>query len=248
VDNAGVSIEEVESAARLDEASAALEDLQEVLAGEQPIEEALQVLVEAAVRVVADAGAVSITVVDGADASTVASTDDDVIRIDAEQYASGEGPCLEAARTITPIRVAVGEALQRWPVFAAEAAKAGVRAYLSAPLAVGENVLGSLNVYGYTDEAFDPYDEALLRLFTTAASGAITAARRSTRSREIIANLTKALLSRAEIDQAKGALMAVHGIEPDLAFQRLVDESQSTNTKLVDVAKRLLASLRQSSG
>jgi GAF domain-containing protein len=242
-----VSIDEVESAARLDEASAALEDLQGVLASEQPIAEALQGLAEAAVRVFADAGAVSITIVDGENASTAASTSDEVIRIDAEQYASGEGPCLEAARTITPVRVAVDEALERWPSFAAEAAKAGVRAYLSAPLAVGEDILGSLNVYGYVDEAFDPYDEALLRLFTTAASGAITAARRSARSRQIITNLTKALVSRAEIDQAKGALMAVHGVEPDVAFQRLVEESQTTNTKLVEVARRLLGSLREKS-
>ncbi len=238
----------MESAARLDEASAALEDLQGVLAGEEPIQEALQGLAEAAVRVISDAGAVSITMVDGDNASTAASTSDDVIRIDAEQYASGEGPCLEAARTITPVRVVVGEAHDRWPVFTAVASKAGIRAYLSAPLAIGEDVLGSLNVYGYVDEAFDPYDEALLRLFTTAASGAITAARRSARSRQIITNLTKALVSRAEIDQAKGALMAVHGIEPDLAFQRLVDESQTTNTKLVEVARRLLVSLREKSG
>ncbi|HEX6346844.1 GAF and ANTAR domain-containing protein [Umezawaea sp.] len=243
-----MSIDEVESAARLDEASAALEDLQGVLAGEEPIEEALKGLAEAAVRVTADAGAVSITVIDGDDARTVASTSDDVIRIDAEQYASGNGPCLEAARTLTPVRVVVGETLERWPAFADAATDAGVRAYLSAPLAVGDDVLGSLNVYGYTDEAFDPYDEALLRLFTTAASGAITAARRSARSRQIIANLTKALVSRAEIDQAKGALMAVHGIEPDVAFQRLVEESQVTNTKLVEVARRLLLSLREKSG
>ncbi|PRY38217.1 ANTAR domain-containing response regulator [Umezawaea tangerina] len=240
-----VSINEVESAARLDEASAALEDLQGVLASEEPIQDALQGLAEAAVRVIADAGAVTITIVDGEHASTAASTSEDVIRIDADQYASGEGPCLEAARTLTPVRVAVGEARQRWPKFADTAEEAGVRAYLSAPLAVGDDVLGSLNVYGYTDEAFDPYDEALLRLFTTAASGAITAARRSSRSRQIITNLTKALVSRAEIDQAKGALMAVHGIEADAAFQQLVDESQTTNTKLVEVARRLMESLRR---
>ncbi|WNV88727.1 GAF and ANTAR domain-containing protein [Umezawaea sp. Da 62-37] len=240
-----VSINEVESAARLDEASAALEDLQGVLASEESIQDALQGLAEAAVRVIADAGAVTITIVDGENASTAASTSEDVIRIDADQYASGDGPCLEAAHTLTPVRVAVGDAGQRWPKFAETAEQAGVRAYLSAPLAVGEDVLGSLNVYGYTDEAFDPYDEALLRLFTTAASGAITAARRSSRSRQIIENLTRALVSRAEIDQAKGALMAVHGVEADAAFQRLVDESQTTNTKLVEVARRLMESLRR---
>jgi GAF domain-containing protein len=238
-----VSIDEAASAARLDEATAALEDLQSVLAAEEPIEEALRVLADAAVRVIADADAVSITVVDGSDARTVAATSDNVVRIDADQYALGEGPCLEAAHTRTPVRVAIDEARDRWPAFAAAAEKAGVRAYLSAPLAVGDDVLGSLNVYGYSEGAFDPYDEAVLRLFTTAASGAITGARRSARSRELITNLSRALVSRAEIDQAKGALMAVHGIEADAAFQRLVAESQANNIKLSEVARRLLASL-----
>lgn len=243
-----MSIDELASAAQLDEASAALEDLHAVLEGESSISDALSGLADSVVRMIADADVVSVTVVESGGAYTAAATDEKVVAIDTDQYAAGDGPCLEAARTRLPVRVSVAGARERWPEFACAAEKAGVRAYLSAPLVVSVNdedeLVGALNVYGYDEKAFDPFDEALLRLFTTAASAAITGARRNARSRGLIDSLRRALGSRAEIDQAKGALMAVHGVDADAAFQRLVVESQRTNTRLYDVAKALLASLR----
>lgn len=243
-----VSIDEAASAAQLDEASVALEDLHAVLAGESSISDALAALAESVVRMIVDADVVSVTIVEPDGAYTAAATDDKVVAIDVDQYAAGDGPCLEAARTRKPVRVSVAGARERWPAFADAAERAGVRAYLSAPLVVSVNdedeLVGALNVYGYEEKAFDPFDEALLRLFTTAASAAITGARRNARSRELIDSLRRALLSRAEIDQAKGVLMAVHGVDADAAFRRLVEESQRTNTRLHDVVKAMLASLR----
>lgn len=234
-------------AAQLDEASRALEDLAGLLADEQPLRQVLRQLADSAVRVIPDAAAVSVTLVAGDQAETAAATDPKVVDVDREQYAAGEGPCLEAARTLAPVRVEVSEATDRWPRFAAAARRVGVLAYLSAPLVVdvdGYELLGSLNLYSETENGFDPFDEALLRLFTTAASTAITGARRYERSRELIENLQRALISRAEIDQAKGVLMAAHGISADEAFQRLAQESQQRNTKLRQVARNLLDSVR----
>jgi AmiR/NasT family two-component response regulator len=42
------------------------------------------------------------------------------------------------------------------------------------------------------------------------------------------------------IEQAKGMLMADDRISADAAFERLVRVSQETNTKLRDVARRLV--------
>jgi GAF domain-containing protein len=237
------------AAARLDEASLALEDLHGVLSEEEPIEEVLQRLVETALRLISGADAVSITVVAGERPRTAAASDDKVIAIDSDQYAAGQGPCLEAARTRRPVRVGVDTARAKWPEFAAAAERAGVRAYLSAPLVVDDDsgeVVGALNVYGFDSGAFDPFDEALLRLFTTAASASITNSSRYARSRSLAENLERALVSRATIDQAKGVLMAVHGISEDEAFQRLVEQSQNSNTKLNQVARNLLDSVRTS--
>ncbi|WP_433273097.1 ANTAR domain-containing response regulator [Actinosynnema sp. CS-041913] len=240
-----MTIEDRVPASLLDEASEALEELAGVLADEQSLTEVLQQLVESASRVIPDAENVSVTVVGPDGASTAAATDERVVSIDTDQYSAGQGPCLEAARTQRPVRVTVEQGREKWPEFAAAAERAGVRAYLSAPLVVDNSVLGSLNLYSSVTSAFDPFDEALLRLFTTAASTSITGFQRYERSRSLVTHLERALESRAEIDQAKGVLMAAHGISAQEAFQRLVDESQTRNTKLRVVARNLLDSVRR---
>jgi AmiR/NasT family two-component response regulator len=46
---------------------------------------------------------------------------------------------------------------------------------------------------------------------------------------------------------AKGALVALHGCEPDEAFAKLVDESQRRNITLRDVALELLDRVKTTS-
>ena len=48
----------------------------------------------------------------------------------------------------------------------------------SAALDDEQELVGSLNIYSYTASAFDPFDEALMRLFSVTAGQAITNARR----------------------------------------------------------------------
>jgi ANTAR domain len=60
--------------------------------------------------------------------------------------------------------------------------------------------------------------------------------------------LEKALRSRSDIDMAKGALIALHGCEPDETFAKLVDESQRRNIKLRDVALEMLDRMKAYQG
>ncbi|WP_312037658.1 GAF and ANTAR domain-containing protein [Rhodococcus sp. 4CII] len=176
----------------------------------------------------------------------MALTDDSVADIDADQYAAGRGPCLHAAASRRPVRAVVGEYAERWPEFTAAARAAGVRAYLSVPLIIdtpGEGpgeLVGSFNVYARTAAAFDPFDEKMMQLLTTAASAAISNARRWWRAQRQVEQLNQALTSRADIDQAKGMMMVMHGIGADEAFARLIEISQRTNTKVHRVAHDLI--------
>jgi GAF domain-containing protein len=228
---------------RLQDVAATLEDLQSLLGGEEDLARVLDRLAETATRTIPAAAEVSVTVLtdDGNSAWTATATDETIVAIDMDQYAAGQGPCLEAARTRRAVRVSVEEISERWPAFARAAADAGMRSYLSAPLILGdEPVLGALNVYGRTSGAFDPVDEALMNLFTAASSAAIVNARRYTRAREFAGHMQAALSSRAEIEQAKGVLMAQHAISAEEAFKKLSQRSQHTNTKLRDVARSVL--------
>jgi GAF domain-containing protein len=235
---------------RLDEVAAALEGLREQVAEEEPLPAVLQRLAEIAVKGITDADAVSVTLLTDDGPQTAATTEDHVINIDRDQYTAGSGPALHSARTRQPVRAEVREDEHRWPEFAASAQRFDVQAYLSVPLLLdgtgeGDELVGALNVYSRTASAFDPFDETLMRLFTSAASAAISNARRWHRARRRVQHLEIALTSRAEIDQAKGVLMAVHGITADEAFARLVAQSQRQNTKLREVAHHLLNSLRR---
>ena len=57
---------------------------------------------------------------------------------------------------------------------------------------------------------------------------------------ELTRNLTIAMESRAIIEQAKGILIARHGLDDDAAFDRLRHQSQTENRKLRDVATEIV--------
>jgi ANTAR domain/GAF domain len=232
---------------RLDATAEAIADLRDVFAAEEPLNDVLVRVAQTAAGAIPDADAVSITVLNGGSRSTPVSTDERIIALDHLQQESGRGPCIQAAEGRKPQRVEIATAHQ-WPEFADKAKELGVRACLSAPLLVGDGepeLVGSLNVYSYTASAFDPFDEGLMRLYTVTAGQAITNSRRWQKTRDTVTSLERALTSRAEIDEAKGALMAIHGCTADEAFQRLVSESQDRHIKLHEVARELLAWLRR---
>jgi hypothetical protein len=243
-----------DAVARLDEATDALSELHDAFIGEESIEDALQRVAEMATRSVPDADAVTVSVVTDDEPYTAAATDQRLVSLDQAQYDSSRGPCLEAAHKLTPVRAVIGEHGDLWPEFEAAAREADVRAYLAVPvvLPASDNAearhIGTLNVYSTSATAFDPFDEGLMRLFTTAVSATITSAQRWKRSQRQVDHLEKALQSRAVIEQAKGVLMAVHTCSADDAFDMLVEQSQRANTKLRDVAAKLLASATRSAG
>jgi len=60
---------------------------------------------------------------------------------------------------------------------------------------------------------------------------------------DISAAVSKVSETRAEIEQAKGLLMAVYGISSDRAFDILVWRSQETNIKVRDLARRFITAM-----
>ena len=225
---------------RLDEASDDLTLLAEVLTGEEDVGRVMQRSVDQLVDSVPGADMASVTVLHGEAGETVASSNERVWAIDSDQYATGDGPCLEASRSRKVVRVGVEEANERWPEFAHSARAAGVASYLSCPLFIDDEFAGSLNLYSEQPHGFSEFDVALLKLYITAVSAAISNARRYTKARSLAEHLNKALDSRALIDQAIGVVMARRGISAERAFAELARESQNNNIKLRDLAARIV--------
>ncbi|WP_102142844.1 GAF and ANTAR domain-containing protein [Mycobacterium hubeiense] len=240
-------VERPDPLARLDTTSEAIAALRDIFASEEPLDHVLARVASTAAKAIPDADAVSISVLTGESPRTAACTDDRIIDLDRAQYESGRGPCMESVHGRRPVRVEIAKGAHDWPEFAEAARRLGIRACISVPLLVDGDepteLVGSLNVYSYTASAFDPFDEGLMRLYTVAAGQAITNTRRWQQSRDAVTQLERALTSRAEIDQAKGILMAVHSCTADEAFQRLVEQSQRRNIKVHDIARQLLESV-----
>ncbi|WP_068149313.1 GAF and ANTAR domain-containing protein [Rhodococcoides corynebacterioides] len=200
----------------------------------------LQRTAELAQDAIAGATACGISIVFGGMTYTAVHTDDLTLRVDAHQYEVGEGPCLEAARTGETVRMGLDDVARNWPTFARLAEREGVVSFLAVPLRADGVELGAINLYGTVPDAFDAEDEAVLQVVTDTVATAIGDYARVRGAREVATGLRDALDHRAPIEQAKGILMALHGVDEDGAFAMLSRESQRTNRKLRDIAREFV--------
>lgn len=170
-----------------------------------------------------------------------AATEDFVGEIDAVQYQDlHEGPCITCMRTG---RVTVSGSLgsdSRWPHFGGRVARMGVHSALSLPLLVGGEVLGAINAYAHTRDAFGEHAVALGSQFAGPAAVSVHNAQVLASTRERTEHLQRALANRAVVDQAIGIIRSRTGASAEEAIQRLKRMSQSENVKLVIVAERLV--------
>ena len=225
---------------RADDVATVLSEMAELL-GEDDVESALQTVVALAARTVPDCDAAGVTLLDErGHPSTAACTDETTLEVDQAQYAEGDGPCLEAARTVTIQRVLVEEAEARWPAFAHASQQVGIKSFLAAPLVVAGEGIGALNLYSASAHGFGALDEAFVALFTGQVSAAVVSIQRYDRCRRLADNLKIALDSRAVIEQAKGVLMTTRGLDDQAAFDWLREQSQVRNVKLRRVAEELV--------
>ncbi|BCN54345.1 GAF and ANTAR domain-containing protein [Prescottella equi] len=225
---------------RFDEITGALQDLSDVLDEYEDLATVLEHVVEGAVRIVPGADMAGVTLVSDESAKTVAATHPRVREVDQVQYANDGGPCLTASRDGRSVVVDVDQVRSRWPALEASAADLGIKSFIALPLMLSDRIHGSFNLYSSDPRGFQSLDESLLELFTTAAVTALQQAERHRRALASIRNLQTALTSRAEIDQAIGVVMALHGLPAAEAFDRLVSTSQDTNVKVRTVARQLL--------
>lgn len=229
--------------ASLDEVTRALNSLDEALGRSDDLPTLFELLCHQVVRAVPGADGVSVTLVDHEKPYTAAATSDLVVELDAVEYRENAGPCIDAAKTRQLVRAGMDEALGRWPVFARACRSAGMGSFLSAPLTVDERHAGAVNAYSEHDHEFADLDGSLLGLYTAAAEVALHSHSRYLRAAELSDQLRTALDNRAVIDQAKGMIMAVHGVTADRAFALLVEQSQRENRKLRVVAEEFVANV-----
>lgn len=227
-----------QEAARLDrDLTKELEEMHSLLLAEEDLDSTLRVVAEISVKAVDGCDCAGVTVVENERVRSTACTDPLCATIDADQYETGEGPCVDAIRTNAVMHLDDAAHDPRWPSFGPLAERHGISSVLGFPLEVPSGVLGALNLYGRADDAFDDHDEAIGHLLATHAAVVLANAKAYDEAFSRAANLEKALESRGVIERAKGILIEREKCSADVAFQMLVRASQALNRKLREVAE-----------
>jgi GAF domain-containing protein len=164
---------------------------------------------------------------------SLAATNDLPHQLDELQMMFQEGPCVEAALDEVIVRTDDFRSEQRWPKYSPAVVEIGVLSGLSIKLYTAERTAGALNLFAFKPHAFDADDETTGVVLAAHAAAAILASRQGEQ-------LESALSTRDRIGQAKGIIMERFGIDDVKAFEMLRKLSQDGNTRLVDVAQRVI--------
>lgn len=193
-----------------------------------------------------DAAAISL-VFDGANSATLGSSGASARMYDELQFTFGEGPCLDSVATRAPIMVAdlADPEHTRWPAYGEAMLAHRIRGVFAMPVVVAGEHVGALDLFralpgrlsgeeftgavGAAELASVP----LLDLMSADLQAAV-----DDPASNAWAELS--ILSRAEVGQATGMLVAQLGIEPAEALVRIRAHAYATDRSATEVARDIL--------
>ena len=208
--------------------------------GGRSFTDTLQTVADLSVRAVPVAAFAGITTLIEGRPKTVAHTHPTALIVDQVQYDSGEGPCLDAFNDGEIYRVVDTATPGRWSEFRQACSRHGIKSTMSLPLVAEDTCYGALNLYSRHADIFGPEEIRVGQEFVAQLSIVVANSYAYTTAHALSEHLTEAMRNRAEIEQAKGIIIAATGCTVDQAFERLVSQSQRENRKLRDVAAELV--------
>jgi anti-anti-sigma factor len=213
-------------------------------ADDDVVDGALRLVVALAVATVAGADGVSVSLQRHGHLATVASSDETIAAMDADQYATGEGPCVDASVAGHWFHTESLDVETRWPTFIPRAQALGINAILSTPLVTAGGPVGALNMYSRTAAVFTPEEQQLASVFASEASRILTDAGVDVTDEQLTNRLHAALRSREIIAQAQGVIMERDAVSEDHAYTALRTFSLRTNVPLRTCAAEIVESTR----
>ena len=177
----------------------------------------------------------------GGDPITVAASDEASVLVEELQFTLGEGPCMAAYASRSPVLVPDlrATAATTWPGYAPAAHGHGVSAVFAFPLQRGAARLGALDVYraetgGLSAETLSralTFAEVAMLGILDAGSGVQVAADLLDDSED----------NRLEVYQAQGMAMVQLGVSAEEALARLRAFAYAHDRRLSDVARDIIA-------
>lgn len=175
----------------------------------------------------------------------VASTSERSQLISLLQLRAEEGPCVDAYVTGLLVTVDnIAATYARWPMFATSASEVGYQSMHAIPLRLRGDTIGSLNLFRDQAGQLDPDDSAAAQALADVATIGILQQRALHQSDIAREQLQHALDSRVLIEQAKGVLSQLEGIDVAEAFQRIRSRARNTGTRLSVIAEQIIREAR----
>jgi transcriptional regulator with GAF, ATPase, and Fis domain len=217
-------------------------ELAQRLAEQPGLEPTVQAVVDIAVQTIDGCDFAGVSLVHGGDrVETPAATDPVVFKLDQAQYDHKQGPCLDTLFVDDTYVVENFTEEQRWPQWTPIAVELGVMSILSVRLSTPKRIVGGLNLYSRKPSAYTEDQVLTAHVYARHASTVLALTGQ-------IDNLNSALQTRHQIGLAQGLLMQRYGLSEDQAFQFLSRVSQDSNTKLREIAARLIADAKENGG
>lgn len=175
----------------------------------------------------------------------VCATDDISARIEDLQLTLGEGPCVDAVRTGSPVIVSdlsePGDiAIERWPAFMEGASSMGVRAVFAFPLRIGAISVGAMDLYRDLPGELADKDVTGALLASDAAAIALLhldSGEGDTFADDVDSRSTYQL----QVHQATGMVQVQLGVPTEEAFLMLRARAFATGRSLADIATDVVA-------
>lgn len=174
----------------------------------------------------------------------VAASSEASVRVEELQFVLGEGPCIDAYASRSPVLVPDISlaAATMWPAYAPAAHGHGVRAVFAFPLQAGAARLGALDVY--RDHAGSMSPATLSRALTFAdvvMHELLDPGEHDGRSPHLVDLVDDMDDHRFEVYQAQGMVMAQLDVSAQQALMRLRAYAFVHEQRAIDVARDILA-------
>ena len=209
-------------------------ELARAVAGPRSVDEVLLDVTAAVMELIPGADTAGILMIGkGGKFDSLAGVTELPHRLDELQMTFNEGPCVQAALDEVIVRTDDFRSEDRWPKYSPAVVELGVLSGLSFKLYTANRTAGALNLFSFKPNAFGGEDETIGTVLAAHAAAAILASREGE-------ELQSALTTRDRIGQAKGIIMERYNVDDVRSFEMLRRLSQDSNTRLVDIAQRVI--------
>lgn len=193
--------------------------------------------------VVPDCVGLSLARIEDSVTFTLVATSQEIAAFDGLQYVGG-GPCVAAVEQSQVIEYQTEDPLdeQSWQLFAQGCGAAGVMSTLSLPIPAGDVVVGSVNLYAATPDAFTGHHEEVAAIFDAWAPGAITNADLSFTTRATAQGAPQQLGEDVSLQIAVGILSVEEDISLDVAHEQLLAAAQRAGIGRAQLAAEIVRS------